>query len=321
MAESSVSALAWDRTRPVTSRAMSLQAFAGTHVAIVTPFRDDGAVDWAAWERLVDWHLASGTTGIVVGGTTGESPTITDEELVELTRRARARAAGRLQIIVGCGTNSTAGTVERVRFYSTQGVDGLLLVTPAYNRPTQEGLFRHYEAAAQAASVPVILYNVPSRTAVDLLPETVARLARLPRIVAVKEAVASMPRIRELASQCPPGFGILSGDDATVREAIRHGAGGVISVTANVAPGLMSQMIAAALARDEQRAADLDARLAGLHQALFLEANPIPVKWALQRMGVTGGHLRLPLTPLSQRHHAAVEAALAQAGIALAVAA
>ncbi len=300
---------------------MSSQAFAGTHAAIVTPFRDDGDIDWQAWSRLIDWHIASGTTGIVVGGTTGESPTITEPELVELTRRARAQAAGRMQIIVGCGTSSTAGTIERVRLYSGEGVDGLLLVTPAYNRPSQEGLFRHYEAAAQVAGVPVILYNVPSRTAVDLLPETVARLSRLPRIVAIKEAVASMPRIRELAALCPQGFGILSGDDATARESIRHGGGGVISVTGNVAPDLMSRMISAARAGNESLAAEIDARLAGLHQTLFLEANPIPVKWALERMGMMRGRLRLPLTPLAQRHHAAVEASLVQAGVALAAAA
>jgi 4-hydroxy-tetrahydrodipicolinate synthase len=300
---------------------MSSQAFAGSHVAIVTPFLDDGGIDWQAWSRLIDWHQASGTTGVVVGGTTGESPTITEEELLELTRRARAQAAGRMQIIVGCGTNSTAGTIERVRLYSGQGVDGLLLVTPAYNRPSQEGLFRHYEAAALASGVPVILYNVPTRTAVDMLPDTVARLSRLPRIVAIKEAVASMQRVRELAELCRAGFGILSGDDATAREAIRHGAGGVISVTGNVAPDLMSQMVAAARAKDDVLAATLDARLAGLHQALFLEANPIPVKWALARMGVMGGHLRLPLTPLAPRYQPAVEAALAQAGVPLAAAA
>jgi len=300
---------------------MSPQAFSGTHVAIVTPFRDDGEIDWQAWSRLIDWHAASGTTGIVVGGTTGESPTITEQELTELTRRAREQAAGRMQIVVGCGTSCTATTVERVRFFSAQGADGLLLVTPAYNRPSQEGLFRHFEAAAQAATVPLILYNVPARTAVDMLPETVARLARLPRVVAIKEAVASMQRVRELVTLCPPGFAILSGDDATSRDAIRHGATGVISVTANVAPALMSQMVGAARAHDEQRAAELDAPLAGLHQSLFLEANPIPVKWALERMGMVRGRLRLPLTPLAQRHHEAVEAALALAGISLAAAA
>lgn len=300
---------------------MSQPAFAGTHVAIVTPFRDDGDIDWPAWSRLIDWHAQSGTTGLVVGGTTGESPTITDGELLELVRRARQLAAGRLQVIVGCGTNSTATTVERVRLYSGEGVDALLLVTPAYNRPSQEGLFRHYEAAAQAAGVPLILYNVPSRTAVDLLPDTVARLARLPRIVAIKEAVPQMNRIRELRELCPAGFAILSGDDATTRDAIGNGAAGVISVTANVAPAAMSEMVAAQLAGDSARAAEIDARLAGLHQNLFLEANPIPVKWAMERMGLIRGRLRLPLTSLAQRHHGAVEAALATAGISLAVAA
>jgi 4-hydroxy-tetrahydrodipicolinate synthase len=270
---------------------------------------------------LLDWYVSSGVTAVVVGGTTGESPTVTDAELTELAQRARAQLGSRMQIIVGCGTNSTAGTIERVRHFSAQGVDGLLIVTPPYNRPSQEGLFRHYEAVAQASSVPLILYNVPSRTAVDMLPETVARLARLPRIAGIKEAVASMQRVRELVTQCPPGFGLLSGDDATAREAIRNGATGVISVTGNVAPALMSQMVAAARAGDDARAAELDARLAGLHQALFLEANPIPVKWAMERMGRIRGRLRLPLTPLSQRHHAAVEAALTQAGIPLAAAA
>jgi len=298
-----------------------LPLISGSHVAIVTPFRDDGEIDWQAWSRLLDWHIASGTAGVVVGGTTGESPTISDAELTELLRRAREQVGARMQIVVGCGTSSTAGTVERVRQYSALGADGLLLVTPAYNRPSQEGLFRHYEAAAQAASVPLILYNVPSRTAVDMQPETVARLSRLPRIAGIKEAVPDMQRVRDLAAQCAPGFGLLSGDDATAREAIRCGATGVISVTANVAPAQMSQMIGAAIAGDAARAAELDGALAGLHQSLFLEANPIPVKWALERMGVMRGRLRLPLTPLAQRHHAAVEASLAQAGIALAVAA
>lgn len=300
---------------------MSSPLVSGPQVAIVTPFRDDGLIDWQAWARLLDWHASSGTTGLVVGGTTGESPTITDAELSELFQRARSQLGTRLQLIVGCGTNSTASTVDRVRQFSALGPDGLLLVTPAYNRPSQEGLYRHFEHAAQASSVPVILYNVPSRTAVDLLPETAARLSRLPRVVGIKEAVASMQRVRELAAQCAPGFGLLSGDDASAREAIRNGATGVISVTGNVAPALMSQMVVAARARDETRAAELDAQLAGLHQTLFLEANPIPVKWALQRMGMMRGHLRLPLTPMAQRHHMAVEAALAQAGIPLAAAA
>jgi len=300
---------------------MSSPLVSGTQIAIVTPFRDDGEIDWPAWSRLLDWYVSSGITAAVVGGTTGESPTVSDAELTQLAQHARAQLGKRMQIIVGCGTNSTAGTIERVRRFSTQDIDGVLIVTPPYNRPSQEGLFRHFEAVAQASAVPVILYNVPSRTAVDMLPETVARLARLPRIAGIKEAVSSMQRVRELVAQCPPGFGVLSGDDATTREAIRNGATGTISVTGNVAPALMSQMVAAARAGDESRAAELDALLAGLHQALFLEANPIPVKWAMERMGAMRGHLRLPLTPLAQRHHAAVEAALAQAGIALAAAA
>jgi len=300
---------------------MPSPAFAGTHVAIVTPFRDDGGIDWAAWTRLLDWHAASGTQGVVIGGTTGESPTLTGAELLELWRRARTQVGGRVQLIVGAGSNNTADTVERVRAFSAEGVDGLLLATPAYNKPTQEGLFQHYCAAAAAAQVPLILYNVPSRTAVDMLPETVARLARLPRIVAIKEAVADFARIDALVAQCPAGFGILSGDDATARVAIQRGAHGVISVTSNVAPALMSQMVAAARAGDAARAAELDARLSALHEKLFVETNPIPVKWALERMGMLQGALRLPLTPLSQRHFATVEAALAQAGVPLAVAA
>lgn len=300
---------------------MPSPAFAGTHVAIVTPMRDDGSIDLAAWSRLLDWHAASGTQGIVVGGTTGESPTVTPAELLELTRRARAQLAGRVQVIVGCGGNDTASTVARVRAFSAEGVDGLLLATPAYNKPMQEGLFQHFQAAAAAAGVPLILYNVPSRTAVDMLPETVARLAQLAPIVAIKEAVADMARIRALVAQCPPGFGILSGDDATAREAIRNGAHGVISVTGNVAPAAMCEMVAAARSGDVARAAELDARLAALHEKLFVETNPIPVKWALERMGMMRGHLRLPLTPLSQRFFAVVESALAQANVPLAVAA
>jgi 4-hydroxy-tetrahydrodipicolinate synthase len=300
---------------------MSLQGFAGTHVAIVTPFRDDGEIDWAAWERLLDWHAASGTTGVVVGGTTGESPTITETELTMLTRRAQAQLSGKLKVIVGCGTNSTASTVERVQLYSGLGVDGLLVVTPAYNRPPQEGLYRHFEAAAAAATVPIILYNVPSRTAVDMLPETVARLARLPRVVGVKEAVASLDRVRELVALCPRDFVVLSGDDATARDAITSGAKGVISVTSNVAPALLRQMVNHSLAGEAAQATALDGRLMGLHQNLFLEANPIPAKWALEQMGMMRGHLRLPLTPLAERHHAAVRAAMQQAGVALAAAA
>lgn len=300
---------------------MSAVSFAGLHVAIVTPLRTGGEVDWAAWTRLIDFHVQQGTDGLVIAGTTGESVTLDDGEVRELVLRAHAHANGRLRIVVGAGTSSTAGTVRRVHEFTALPVDGVLVVTPAYNRPTQEGLFRHYEAVAAASRAPVILYNVPSRTAVDLLPETVARLAQLRNVVAVKEAVASLQRIRELRAACPAGFQILSGDDASARDTVALGACGVISVTGNVAPALMRAMIAASARGDAAGAALLDAQLAPLHEKLFVEANPIPVKWALERMGLINGALRLPLTELSARHHDAVASALRAAQIPLSSAA
>jgi len=300
---------------------MSAAQFAGSHVAVVTPFGASGEVDWQAWERLVDFHLQQGSDGLVVGGTTGESVSLDDEELKGLLTRARQQAGSRLQILAGLGTSNTATTVARIAAFTSLPIDGALLVTPAYNRPTQEGLYRHFEAAAAASKVPVMLYNVPSRTAVDLLPETVGRLARVPNIVATKEAVPNMQRIRELRAACPAEFQILSGDDATARDALAAGACGVVTVTGNVAPGLMRAMIEAARRGDETRAAQLDAQLAPLHQALFVEANPIPVKWALEKMGLIGGTLRLPLTELSQRYRDAVSAALRAAQIPLSSAA
>jgi 4-hydroxy-tetrahydrodipicolinate synthase len=289
--------------------------FSGSLVAIVTPMRADGAIDFAAWSRLIDLHLRSGTSGIVVAGTTGESVTLSDAELKELTERACAQTAGRIRVIVGAGTSSTALTVERVHALSQLPVDAVLVVTPAYNRPTQEGLYRHFAAAAEASRVPVIAYNVPSRTAVDMLPPTVARLAQLPRLVAVKEAVAQVARVRELIERCGEGFTVLSGDDATARETVLAGARGVISVTANVAPQAMAEMMAAARRGERTQAERIDAGLAALHQALFLEANPIPVKWALARMGLIQGGIRLPLTELSESHHGALTAALRAAGV------
>jgi 4-hydroxy-tetrahydrodipicolinate synthase len=274
----------------------------------------DGGLDFQAWSRLVDFHLENGTSGIVVGGTTGESATLTDAELKELVQRACAQVRGRIQIIAGAGTSSTATTVERVRWLSQLPVDGVLIVTPAYNRPTQEGLFRHYEAAAAVAEVPVIAYNVPSRTAVDLLPATVGRIAQLPRVSAVKEAVPAAARVREILSLVPSAFVVLSGDDASAREIIQAGARGVISVTANVAPRAMADMIAAALRGDESGAAKLDAGLAALHEGLFLEANPIPAKWALARMGLMGAGLRLPLTELAAQFRPDLERVLRQVG-------
>jgi 4-hydroxy-tetrahydrodipicolinate synthase len=288
--------------------------FSGSLVAIVTPMQADGGLDFPAWSRLIDMHLENGTSGIVVGGTTGESATLTDAELSELTLRACAQARGRIQVIAGAGTSSTASTVERVRWVSELPVDGVLVVTPAYNRPSQEGLFRHYEAAAAATRVPLIAYNVPSRTAVDLLPETVGRIAQLPRVTAVKEAVPSAARVRDILSRVPANFAVLSGDDASARETVLAGARGVISVTANVAPRAMADMIAAALRGDATGAAQLDAGIAVLHATLFLEANPIPAKWALARMGLMQAGLRLPLTELAAQYRPELERALRQTG-------
>ena len=290
--------------------------FSGSLVAIVTPMHPDGSVDYDAWAQLLDFHAANGSAGVVVGGTTGESATLSDSELHELTVRACTHARGRLAVIAGAGTSSTAGTVARVEWLSRLPIDGLLIVTPAYNRPPQEGLYRHFAAAAAAAAKPVVLYNVPARTAVDLKPETVARLARVPGIVGLKEAVPESARVREVCALCGPDFAVLSGDDASAREVLGAGACGVISVTANVAPRQMSQMVAAARAGDEGHARALDAPLAGLHRGLFVEANPIPVKWAVAQLGLIGTGIRLPLTPLSPQFHDVVREAMRQADLA-----
>lgn len=289
--------------------------FSGSLVAVVTPMRSDGRVDFEAWARLVDFHLENGTSGIVVAGTTGESPTLRDTELRELTERACDQARRRIPIIVGAGTNSTAATVERVGWLSELPVDGLLIVTPAYNRPTQEGLYLHFAAAAEAARKPIILYNVPARTAVDMLPATVVRLSQLPGIVAVKEAVTEPGRVRALVDACRKDFVVLSGDDATARRSFQEGSRGVISVTANVAPRGMADVVAAGVRGDYATAEKLDAPLAALHRDLFIEANPIPTKWALARMGLIGEGIRLPLTPLSAASQPAVLAALQAAGV------
>ena len=284
--------------------------FSGSFVAIVTPMNPDGSIDWPAWERVLTFQLAAGTSGVVVGGTTGESATLSDEDLLGLLERARVRLRGRATLIAGAGTSSTAQTVERARLLSAAGVDALLVVTPAYNRPTQEGLYRHFEAVAAASSVPVVPYNVPSRTAVDMLPATVARLAKLPRIVAVKEAVASVERVRELLALVPQSFRVLSGDDASAVAAMAHGARGVISVTANLVPKAMAEVVAAALKGDRDAALRRDEPLRALHEALFCETNPIPVKWAMAQRGLIQSGLRLPLTELSEPLRARVRAAL-----------
>lgn len=296
---------------------MSAGLFAGSSVAIVTPMRADGSIDFAAWERLLDYHQTHETDAIIVGGTTGESATITDNELRELVLAAQRFVRGRVRILAGAGVSSTAITVERARWLSELSVDGLLVVTPAYVKPTQEGLYRHYLAVAEASTVPVMLYNVPGRTGVDMQPETVARLAQVPRIVAIKEAVADIARIESLRKLAPT-LTILSGDDATACSAILAGAHGVVSVTANVAPRAMAQMIALARAGDADGARAIDATLAGLHAELFCEPNPIPVKWALERMGLIDSGIRLPLMPLSPSMRSRVEAAIARAGLPLA---
>jgi 4-hydroxy-tetrahydrodipicolinate synthase len=289
----------------------------GSLVAIVTPMSVDGSLDLASWDRLLDFHLAEGTDGIVIAGTTGESPALTLEEIEELTRRAVARCAGKIPLIVGAGTNSTASTVARTRALSGLGVDGIMLVTPYYNKPPQEGLFRHFMAAADASAVPVVMYNVPSRTAVDLMPATVARLARHPRIKALKDASASLGRLRDLLAVCPQDFSVLSGDDATAIDWIGAGAHGVISVTGNVVPRRMHEACSAALAGDLTAARGIDAHLESLHRDLFVEANPIAVKWAVARLGLIGNAIRSPLVELSPAHHETVLRAMRSAGVRL----
>jgi 4-hydroxy-tetrahydrodipicolinate synthase len=291
--------------------------FCGSMVAIVTPMTADGALDWAAWDRLLDFHVREGTDGIVVAGTTGESPVLSAAEIEELTHRAVTRCRGKVKVIVGAGSHATDATVARTRTLSRLGVDAVMLVTPYYNKPPQEGLYRHFMAAADASASPVILYNVPSRTAVDLLPGTVARLARHPRIVGIKEATASLSRAREIVSTCPAEFVLLSGDDATAIDLMGVGARGVISVSANVAPRRMHEACSAALSGDLTGARTIDADLQPLHKDLFVEANPIPVKWAVARMGIIGNAIRLPLVELATAHHETVLRAMRAAGVTL----
>lgn len=275
----------------------------------------DGTVDFACLERLVDLHVEEGTDCLVIAGTTGESATLTKSEHIEVIRVAAERAAGRIPVVAGTGSNSTAQTIELSRAVAAYPIDGYLIVTPYYNKPTQEGLCRHYLAIADAVDRPVILYNVPGRTGVDMLPETVATVARHSGIVGIKEATGDLSRIAPLRAGCGDEFVLLSGDDATAREFILKGGQGVISVTANVAPALMANMCEAALEGNDVLAAELDARLADLHRDLFIESNPIPVKWALERLSLIPGGLRLPLTPLSAAAQPVVEAALRRAGL------
>lgn len=289
--------------------------FRGSIVALVTPMTQSGEIDYAAFESLLDWHAAQGTDGVLVLGTTGEAPTVLAAESDELLRRAVRRLGGQLPVIAGTGTNSTATTVERTRRACEHGVDGVLIVTPYYNRPGQAGLVQHFTAAADASSVPVILYNVPSRTTCDLLPATLGTLAVHPRIVGIKEATGQVSRAIEILERCGDDFLVLSGDDASCRELMLAGAQGVVSVTANVAPALMRGLADAALEGDAPRALVIDEQLRPLHRDLFVESNPIPVKWAVARLGLISPGIRLPLTPLEHRYHATVLAAMKQAQV------
>jgi len=284
--------------------------FTGSLVALVTPMHADGSLDLAAWDGLLDWHAAAGTSGVVVGGSTGESVALEDSELLDLLRRARARLKPGMALIAGVGGSATSQVATRAAALSGLGLDGLLVVTPAYNRPTQEGLYQHFRTVAAASAVPLVLYNVPSRTACDLLPATVARLAEVPGIVALKEAVGKLERISELRARLPQGFCLLSGDDPSARESVRLGAQGVISISANVVPEAMARMMAAALAGEHGLAAQLDAPLAALHADLCIESNPIPVKWALADAGRIEAGIRLPLTWLAESLRPRVRAAL-----------
>jgi 4-hydroxy-tetrahydrodipicolinate synthase len=284
-------------------------------VALVTPMNDDGSLDFDALKRLVDFHMENGTDAIVAVGTTGESPTLDMDEHCEVIRRTVEYARGRVPVIAGTGANSTSEAIELTRCAEQAGANACLLVTPYYNKPTQEGLYRHHKAIAEAVSIPQILYNVPGRTAVDIQPETVERLAQIPNIVGIKEATGNLDRAREILRRCGGRFELYSGDDATALDCILLGGKGDISVTANVAPRLMHDMCEAALQGREPQARAINERLMGLHKNLFCEANPIPVKWALNEMGMIKSGIRLPLTPLSAKFHDTVRDAMRQAGV------
>ena len=289
--------------------------FQGSMVALVTPMQPDGSIDDSALTQLIDFHVKNGTDAIIAVGTTGESATLDEHEHCTLVKRIVELAAGRVPVIAGTGANSTTEAIALTRCAKEAGADACLLVTPYYNKPTQEGLYQHHKAVAEAVDIPQILYNVPGRTAVDMLPETVERLAKLPNIIGIKEATGDIARITDIISRCGEDFEVYSGDDATAMEAILSGARGDISVTANVAPADMHAMCKAALEGDRATATQINDRLMGLHQSLFLESNPIPVKWALSEMGMMADGIRLPLTVLSAPYHETLRQAMRQAGV------
>ncbi len=291
----------------------------GSMVAIVTPMQagvtPDAAIDWDSFARLLEFHIAQGTDAIVAVGTTGESATLNEEEHCEVIRRTVQLVRGRVPVIAGTGANSTTEAIALTRAAKAAGADACLLVTPYYNKPTQEGLYLHFKAVAEAVAIPQILYNVPGRTACDMKVETVGRLARVPNIVGIKEATGEVARVRQLRELCGAEFVLLSGDDATAREFMLAGGNGVISVTANVAPRAMREMCAAALRGEGTAAAAIDDKLAALHRDLFCESNPIPAKWAVHRLGLAQAGIRLPLTWLTATGQQTVRAAMLQAGL------
>ena len=286
----------------------------GSLVAIATPMRTGGALDVPALGRLIDFHIENGTAGIVVVGTTGESPTVDVDEHCSLIKAAVEFARGRIAVIAGTGGNATSEAIALTEFAKKAGAQSGLSVVPYYNKPTQEGLYRHFRAIAEAVDIPLLLYNVPSRTVADLANDTIVRLAEVPNIVGIKEATSNAERVTELIARKPASFVVLSGDDSTALPYMMLGARGVISVTANIVPRAMHDLCAAALKADFPAAIDINNRLFPLHKSLFVESNPIPVKWALHRMGRIAEGIRLPLTPLDSRHHEALATALRGAG-------
>ena len=291
--------------------------FHGSMVALVTPMHEDGALDYDSLAKLIEFHIENGTDAIVAVGTTGESATLDMKEHCSVLREVINGVRGRAPVIAGTGANSTTEAIALTRAAMQAGADACLLVTPYYNKPTQEGLYRHYKAIAEAVPVPQILYNVPGRTACDMLPETVERLSGISNIIGIKEATGNLARGREILERCGTRIDLYSGDDATAMELILLGAKGNISVTANVAPKAMHEMCAAALGGDRTHAEAINQRLMALHKSLFAESNPIPVKWALHEMGLIPLGIRLPLTVLSAQHHDTVKQALREAGVVL----
>jgi len=287
----------------------------GSIVALITPMLDDGAVDYPALRRLIDWHIQEGTDCICVVGTTGESPTVTVDEHCEIIRVSVQQAAGRVPIMAGCGANSTKEAIALAEFAKSVGANCQLQVVPYYNRPTQEGLFQHFSAIARAVDLPMVLYNVPGRTVADMAHDTVLRLAKVPGIVGIKEATGNIERAQWLIKEAPEGFAIYSGDDPTAIALMLCGGHGNVSVTANIAPRLMHELCVAALAGNPRAAMDIQNRLLPLHKGLFVEANPIPVKWAAARMGLCSPAIRLPLTELSEPLRPALDDLLQSTGL------